>query len=79
MALCCAVAVPCGRDENGMPFGLQVIGPRGHDRRVLEVALALEDVLAGNAETRRPVPDLAKLQAVASPRKPAAKAAKAKR
>ncbi len=57
MALCCAIALPCGRDENGLPFGIQVIGPRGHDRRVLEVALALEQVLAGNTETARPIPD----------------------
>jgi Asp-tRNA(Asn)/Glu-tRNA(Gln) amidotransferase A subunit family amidase len=61
MALCCSLALPCGRDEHGLPFGLQIIGPRGHDRRVLEVALALQDVLSAKLETSRPIPDVAKL------------------
>jgi Asp-tRNA(Asn)/Glu-tRNA(Gln) amidotransferase A subunit family amidase len=59
MALCCAAAIPCGLDHKGMPFGIQVIGPKGRDRTVLEVALALETVFAGEAATRRPVPPLA--------------------
>jgi Asp-tRNA(Asn)/Glu-tRNA(Gln) amidotransferase A subunit family amidase len=57
-ALCCAAAVPCGVDYAGMPFGLQVIGPNGADARVLQVAHALEQVLATDRETARPVPDL---------------------
>jgi Asp-tRNA(Asn)/Glu-tRNA(Gln) amidotransferase A subunit family amidase len=61
MALCCACNVPCGRDDKGLPFGLQVIGPRGSDLRVLEVALALEEAFGADATTARPVPDLAKL------------------
>jgi amidase len=61
MALACSALLPCGVDEAGMPFGIQVMGPNGSDALVLEVAYALEQVLAGNAETRRPVPDLAKL------------------
>ncbi|MDX2203791.1 MAG: amidase family protein [Hyphomicrobiaceae bacterium] len=56
LALCCGVALPCGVDHLGMPFGIQVLGPNGADRKVLEVALALEQVLAGSPETRRPVP-----------------------
>jgi Asp-tRNA(Asn)/Glu-tRNA(Gln) amidotransferase A subunit family amidase len=62
-ALCCAAAIPCGLDHAGMPFGLQVIGPNGADARVLEVAHTLEQVLASDKETARPVPDLAKLGA----------------
>jgi Asp-tRNA(Asn)/Glu-tRNA(Gln) amidotransferase A subunit family amidase len=54
MALACAAVLPCGVDHKGMPFGIQVIGPNGADAKVLEVAHALEGVLAGNAETRRP-------------------------
>jgi len=61
MALAAASAIPCGVDHLGMPFGLQVIGPNGSDGLVLEVAHALEQVLAANAETARPIPDLAKL------------------
>lgn len=56
MALACAVALPCGLDAQGMPFGIQVIGPNGADGRVLEIALALEQVLATNRDTTRPVP-----------------------
>jgi Asp-tRNA(Asn)/Glu-tRNA(Gln) amidotransferase A subunit family amidase len=63
MALCCAAAIPCGLDHAGMPFGLQVIGPNGADARVLEVAHALEQLLAADKETARPVPDLARLVA----------------
>ncbi len=61
MALACAAVLPCGLDHAGMPFGIQVIGPTGADAKVLEVAYALEQVLAGNKETARPVPDIAKL------------------
>jgi Asp-tRNA(Asn)/Glu-tRNA(Gln) amidotransferase A subunit family amidase len=56
MALCCAAAVPCGLDHAGMPFGIQVIGPHGADARVLEVAHALEQVLARSELTARPIP-----------------------
>ena len=61
VALACAVALPCGVDHLGMPFGIQVIGPNGSDARVLQVAHALEKVLAQNKETARPVPDLTRL------------------
>jgi amidase len=72
MALCCAVAIPCGRDEAGLPFGIQIIGPRGYDRRMLEVAMALEEVLAGHLETRRPIPDAAALKGLKNSAKPVA-------
>lgn len=62
-ALCSAAAIPCGRDDKGLPFGLQVIGPRGSDLTVWQVALALEQVFATDPATARPVPDLAKLAA----------------
>ena len=58
-----AVSLPVGLDRNGMPFGLQIVGPRGGDAFVLSVAAALETMLAGDARTARPVPDLAKLRA----------------
>ena len=61
-----AVSLPVGRDRSGMPFGLQVIGPRGGDAFVLAVAAALEAALADDPRTARPVPDLAALRA-ASP------------
>jgi Asp-tRNA(Asn)/Glu-tRNA(Gln) amidotransferase A subunit family amidase len=59
MAQACAVALPCGRDHRGMPFGIQVIGPPGGDAHILQVAHALESVLAQDPDTARPVPPLA--------------------
>jgi amidase len=57
-----AVSLPVGRDRHGMPFGLQIVGPRGGDAFVLSVAAELELMLAGDARTARPVPDLARLK-----------------
>ncbi len=57
-----AVSLPVGVDCHGMPFGLQIVGPRGGDAFVLSVAAALESLLAGDPRTARPVPDLAKLR-----------------
>ncbi|MBV9736086.1 MAG: amidase [Acidisphaera sp.] len=59
-----ALSLPVGRDRNGMPFGLQIVGPRGGDALVLAVAHALEQILAGDPRTARPVPDLDRLRAV---------------
>ncbi|MDX2157833.1 MAG: amidase family protein [Hyphomicrobiaceae bacterium] len=67
MALCCACNVPTGRDDKGLPFGIQVIGPRGSDLRVLEVAAALEEAFASDPATARPVPDLARLAGKSKP------------
>ncbi len=67
MALCCACSIPCGRDDKGLPFGIQVVGRRGTDLLVLQVAAALEEVFAGDPETARPVPERAKLAAHAKP------------
>jgi Asp-tRNA(Asn)/Glu-tRNA(Gln) amidotransferase A subunit family amidase len=59
-----AVSLPVGTDRQGMPFGLQIVGPRGGDLRVLSVATELERCLTGDAATARPVPDLEKLRAM---------------
>lgn len=58
-----ALSLPVGLDANGMPFGLQVVGPRGGDALVLRVAAELEALLAGDPRTARPLPDLAALKA----------------
>ncbi|HEX4262145.1 MAG TPA: amidase family protein [Acetobacteraceae bacterium] len=58
-----ALSLPVGRDRNGMPFGLQIVGPRGGDALVLAVAAALERLLADDPATARPAPDLAALRA----------------
>ena len=61
-----SLSLPVGLDRNGMPFGVQVIGPRGGDMLVLAVAAALEGLLAHDVSTARPKPDIVKLKA-ASP------------
>lgn len=58
-----AISLPVGLDDNGMPFGLQIVGPRGGDAKVLAVAAALEQALAGDPLTARPAPDIARLTA----------------
>ena len=58
-----ALSLPMGVDEAGMPFGLQIVGPRGGDAVLLGVAAALERALADDPALRRPVPDLARLAA----------------
>ena len=57
-----AVAIPAGRDGAGMPFGIQLIGPRGGDLTTLAVARELEALLGAKPETARPIPDIAWLQ-----------------
>ncbi|HEY1857641.1 amidase [Acidocella sp.] len=58
-----ALSLPVGVDGAGMPFGLQIVGPRRGDARVIAAAAALEQIFAADAVTRRPLPDLAALQA----------------
>lgn len=60
-----ALSLPCGVDERGMPFGLQVIGRLRGDAALLSAALALEQAFASDAALRRPRPDL---QALRTPR-----------
>jgi Asp-tRNA(Asn)/Glu-tRNA(Gln) amidotransferase A subunit family amidase len=59
-------ALPCGRDRNGTPFGVQLVGPNHADRFVLSVAHALETVFAADPQLARPVPDFTKLAATRS-------------
>jgi hypothetical protein len=52
-----AISIPLGRDRAGMPFGLQIVGPRGGDALVLAAAAAIEAAVAGDPDLARPVPD----------------------
>jgi len=40
-----ALSLPAGRLDDGMPVGLQILGPRGSDFRLIEFARSLESVL----------------------------------
>jgi aspartyl-tRNA(Asn)/glutamyl-tRNA(Gln) amidotransferase subunit A len=37
-----AISIPCGRDANGLPFGLQIIARRGQDSTLLRAARQIE-------------------------------------
>lgn len=37
-----ALSVPCGKDKEGLPIGLQIIGQRGFDQKVLNLGFAYE-------------------------------------
>ena len=39
---CPAISIPAGFTADGLPVGLQLVAPVGHERRLLEVASALE-------------------------------------
>jgi amidase len=52
------VALPCGLDELGTPFGIQVVGPMYEDYRLLCAAQALEQAFKSDDRLSRPEPDL---------------------
>jgi len=51
----CALTIPVGLDDLGMPVGLQLVAPGGRDELLLAVALAAEAVL-GPARERLGIP-----------------------
>lgn len=57
-----ALSLPSGRDEHGLPFGLQLIGRPQGDNALLAAARALESSLADDPALARPRPDLAALR-----------------
>ena len=60
-----SISLPCGVDDHGMPFGLQVVGRYAGDIELLDAAQAMEQAFAGLDGLGRPVPDAA---ALATPR-----------
>ncbi|MDB6454146.1 amidase family protein [Falsirhodobacter sp. 20TX0035] len=58
-----SITIPVGRDVNGLPFGLQIIGRRNDDQGVLSVAREFEAMLAVDDMLSAPVVDLKHLQA----------------
>lgn len=57
-----ALSLPCGRDEHGIPFGLQMVGRLRGDAALLSAAQALEHALEAAPALRRPRPDLEPLR-----------------
>ena len=56
------VVIPCGRDESGTPFGIQICGRRHDDWRLLAIAEALESYLQTLPVLARPVAGLESLR-----------------
>lgn len=54
--------LPCGRDDKGLPFGIQVVGRYQDDATLLRIAAALERRMADLPDLARPLPDLSQLQ-----------------
>ncbi len=54
------LALPCGLDHTGMPFGFQVTGKRRDDVDLLAACAALEAEIAKNPALTIPPPDLAR-------------------
>ncbi|MBM3264989.1 MAG: Asp-tRNA(Asn)/Glu-tRNA(Gln) amidotransferase subunit GatA, partial [candidate division Zixibacteria bacterium] len=40
-----ALSVPCGRSSNGLPVGLQIVGPHFGEETILRLAYALEQAI----------------------------------
>ncbi|MFO6418709.1 amidase [Hylemonella sp. W303a] len=57
-----ALALPCGVDEKGMPFGLQVTGRFRGDLALLAASKAMEQAFSCDPALRRPRPDVARLR-----------------
>ncbi|EGI75648.1 amidase [Hylemonella gracilis] len=57
-----AIALPCGVDEKGMPFGLQVTGRFRGDLALLAASKAMEQAFARDPALRRPRPDVTRLR-----------------
>jgi len=53
-----ALTMPAGRDADGMPFGIQVVGPHRGDAFLLGACQALETIFQGVDALARPVPAL---------------------
>src|SRR5262249_27204467 len=57
-----ALSLPCGRDEHGMPFGLQLIGRLRGDAALLAAARAFEQAFEAVPALHRPRADTAALR-----------------
>ncbi|WP_299817421.1 amidase family protein [uncultured Jannaschia sp.] len=53
-----SIVLPCGHDERGLPFGIQLVGPRHGDAALLAAAAELERIIAGDSELAPHRPDL---------------------
>lgn len=57
-----SISIPCGRDANNMPFGLQIVGRRHGDHALLAVAAEIEGIIASSSDLAPRSPDLEMLK-----------------
>ena len=73
------LALPCGYDHLGLPFGVQLVGKRRADCELLEIGMALENAFSKTPGLERSVPHLEELTgpnfAISRPRRPEKKLA----
>jgi Asp-tRNA(Asn)/Glu-tRNA(Gln) amidotransferase A subunit family amidase len=62
-----SISIPCGVDDKGLPFGLQVTGRFRGDVELLNAAEGLEQAFTGIPGLQRPRPDISKLSATPYP------------
>lgn len=48
------ISIPCGRDADGLPLGIQICGPRRGDRQVLDIAKEIERLFEQTTAYARP-------------------------
>lgn len=51
------LVLPCGLDDKGLPFGIQLVGRKGRDRDLLQIGLAVEEAMSGEPALRRCPPE----------------------
>ena len=64
-----AVVIPCGKGPDGLPFGLQIVGPLHRDAWLADVAVVLEALFAREPDLCRPMIDLPALIRAAADKK----------
>jgi Asp-tRNA(Asn)/Glu-tRNA(Gln) amidotransferase A subunit family amidase len=52
------IAIPCGRDHLGLPFGIQVVGRRHGDKALLEAAVKMQRHFQLELKTKQPKPNI---------------------
>ena len=52
------LALPCGSDHLGLPFGIQLVGKRRGDVELLKIAMALEAVFSKIPNLKRRIPNI---------------------
>ncbi|MEM9357875.1 MAG: amidase family protein [Pseudomonadota bacterium] len=57
-----AISLPCGLDDNRLPFGLQITGRFRGDAELLNVAEAMEAAFTGSPDLERPQPNASDLR-----------------